>query len=340
MAPDKNSWQIVGTDINSDAIRPIYLVTGEEAFLVDHCLRNLRRAIFPQGDNTPDYMLYDFTDQARPNLDIAQLAQDASVPPFMAPRRLIIIKRSGVWSGAGRTEELLNLIESLDDLSAVVIFSEEKVDRRQRKLMTALENKGRLVDCKRQSAAELRSWVSQYGKHLGLQIDNSAAYSLIDRFETDMMGLSNELRKLALQAESSGQKQVTLSLLDEFSVPDLRGNIFNLTDALAARDTRTAVQLVEKLYQQKEPVLRMLFMLGRHFSQLLCASEASSAQALIQRIKVHPFVAQRLIRQVARLSVDRLVELYDLCYRTDVAIKSGAMEEQIAFDTLVVQACM
>ena len=46
MAPDKNSWQIVGTDINSDAIRPIYLVTGEEAFLVDHCLRNLRRAIF------------------------------------------------------------------------------------------------------------------------------------------------------------------------------------------------------------------------------------------------------------------------------------------------------
>ena len=111
-----------------------------------------------------------------------------------------------------------------------------------------------------------------------------------------------------------------------------------MTDAIGARDIETALSILEKLVVMREPVTRIRFMLARHLRQLLCAKDVDTASTLASKLKISPYIGQKLIRQAKLFKMEELLNLFLLCAQSDFDIKTGKIDEKMALDMLICMA--
>lgn len=360
-------------EIRDGKSRPLYVLYGDETFLIDKLVESLTELLIDKSCLALDRVMFDGGGQPT-RVDISKLAAEVMTPPFMSQRKLIIVRKSG-WltsgtgkaaadletgdaqpdenasdesdddsnsssagsSQKGRQTELLQLLEKLPD-SVCLVMIEQKVDRRLKQLVSLIEQKGALAEIGREQPRILQQWVEAECRRRGIQIESAAAESLIDRSDMSMQVIWQELAKLFLYCDYAKQKTVDLNLISEISLPDLRGNIFNLTDALSDGQTEKALTLVDTLISQRQPVQLIQFMLTRHFRQLICAAELGRPEKIASELKILPFVASRLAGQSRRFSIAVLEDLYARCFETDMLVKTGKISDRLGLETLLVTA--
>ena len=404
-------------EIREGSCRNLYVLTGNEDFLIDRLVSSLSELLIAPGCESLDRVLFQVGGQAA-RLDPENLKAEVLTPPFLSKRKLIVVRQSGWFaaasgaktgagSGSGsagsagsagvgstersdgadrsdssdrdrtmddrsdspsssgdsddgetafasaatssgvasqttsnvksRQEFLTNLFGNLPD-SACLVFVESKVDKRLKSLVNAIESAGILADIGRQQPKDLLQWVYVECKRRSLAIGPDAAQSLIDRCDGSMTVLWQEMSKLFLYCTYAGVTQVDLALVDLLSLPDLRGTIFDLTDALSAGQAGRALQLADLLISQKTPVQLIQFMLARHLRQLICAAELGKPEQIASELKVMPFVASRLAGQARKMPLAILEDLYGRCFEMDVSVKSGRIGDRLALETLLVTA--
>lgn len=351
-----SSYNELRAEIRKEKIARLYVFYGEESFLIDKLLESLEQALITPGSRDLDRVLLDGR-KKDDKTDIARLREETGTMPFLSRRKLVIFRYSGWFVLPARktaddepeadrekaadskkdAEELESLLAGLPD-STCLVFVEEKVDRRQKRLIQAVEQAGVLAEIGRQQPRMLKAWIEGEGKRRSIQISPQAAESLVDRCDSDMRLIWQELAKLFLYCDSTGCRQVDQELIETISLPDLKGSIFDLTDALSAGQTGPALQLLGRLISQKQPVQLISFMLGRHLRQLICAAELKSPEQIASRLKVMPFVAGRLSRQARNLDMDVLEQLYARCLATDMAVKTGKINDLLGLELLLIAA--
>lgn len=343
----------------------LYVLYGEESFLIDKLVESLVELLIEPGSQALDKVMINAGGQPA-KLDADRLLAEVMTPPFLSRRKLVIVKNCGWFSpsagarkaesgapeseeddddesvqpasaGKGRQDILAGLFARIPD-SCCLVFIESKVDKRLKHLIGLIRKKGVLAEIGREQPQILQKWVFAECRRRQIEIGESAAESLIDRCELSMQVISQELGKLFLFCDYTGCRKVDLDLISEISIPDLRGNIFNLTDALSDGQTEKALNLVDTLISQRQPVQLIYFMLARHFRQLICAAELGKPDQIATALKVMPFVAGRLSRQAKRLSIDLMEEFYALFYEMDVLVKTGLINDRLALETLLVKA--
>jgi DNA polymerase III subunit delta len=357
--------------------RSLYVLFGDEPFLIDKLVESLGQALIAPGCESLDRVVLDGGGQAG-RLDLERLKAEVMTPPFLSAKKLVIVRNSGLLSAVGnsgrsseqtqdagedaagtdepgsdarpftesqpargnlknRQEQLAAILEKLPD-SVCLVMIEAKVDKRQKQLVSLIEQKGALAEIGQEEPRVLRQWVEAECLRRGLQIAADAAESLIDRCDNSMQVIWQEMGKLFLFCDYAGSHSIELPLIAEISLPDLRGSIFDLTDALSDGRTERALQLVDTLIGQKEPVQLIQFMLARHLRQLICAAELGRPERITTELKVMPFVANRLARQARRLPIPVLEDLYARCVDTDTQVKTGRIGDRLALETYLAEA--
>lgn len=334
---EKFGYRAWRRSIEKGQVSACYLITGEEDYLIRHGLGLLRQKLIAPGCEHLDLVTL------RGSLDPDQVLSELETVPFMSQRRLVVAYDTGLFnSKQGSGEAKLNLLDKIWPRlgeGVCLCLVEVSVDKRQKKKLQALEAAGgQLVEIPKEEFASLQSWLSAYLGKSQLRISREAAESLILRCDFSMSELALELNKLENYCLYSADQEITLDLLDLCCREDLQGNIFKLTDAVSAHRTTEALTLLDKLLKQKEAPALILFMLARHFRQLLCAQEAASGPVLAKRLKLPPFVGKRLKSQASRFPQAQLLKLCQACFHTDRAIKSGQLDERTALELLLLQA--
>jgi len=115
-------------------------------------------------------------------------------------------------------------------------------------------------------------------------------------------------------------------------------SVFDMVDALGARNGREALRLLHRLLEQDE-ALRLFGMVVRQFRLLLLTRAMLDAGArdteIASVLKTPPFVVRKLMGQVRNFSLPQLKELYHKLRDIDEAIKTGQTEGDVALDMLV-----
>jgi len=373
MAKSKTNQPAIGykelkAELREGRARQLYVLYGEETFLIGKLVDSLTDLLIEPNCLALDRVIIDGNGQAA-RLDPDKLTAEVMTPPFMSQRKLVVVRQSAwLTSGQSRTtaepasddagsqtddseddnpdngsarksrqEALLHMIEKLPD-SVCLVFVENKVDKRLKQLVSAIEKKGVIAEIGREQPRTLQQWVDAECRRRGIHIAPVAAESLIDRCDLSMQVIWNELDKLFLYCAYAGLKEVGPDLIAEISLPDLRGNIFSLTDALSDGHTEKALQLVDTLISQRQPVQLIQFMLARHIRQLICAAELGRPDKITAELKVLPFVASRLASQARRFSLLVLEDLYASCFDSDMLVKTGQLSDRLALETLLVKA--
>ena len=187
----------------------------------------------------------------------------------------------------------------------------------------------------RRNTEDLGKWIVSTLKRHEIRITVDAMGSLIDRTEACMRVLDNEVKKLILASDGRASKEINLSDVDAICIPDIRGSVFQMTDAIGARDIGKALRVLDTLISLKEPIPRIRFMLARHVRQLICAKELNRQDDVISSLKVVPFVARNLLSQARAFRMEELLSLYEACSASDLDVKTGKMDDRLSMELLL-----
>lgn len=321
----------------ADDFAPLYLIHGKEEYLMQHLINDIKKKFL--NENAQDFDLRQIDYDNKPsNLNLSSLSQEVQTPSFLSQKRIILIKNSNIITSQGKSlhDDFGQVINALND-GSILIFYETKVEKRYKKIMREFEENGHVVNVEKQSIPALKAWVSAFFSHQQIKIYNDAAENLIERCDRDMVLLRNEMQKIYLICANQGISEVNLDLIEDVSVPDISGGIFDLTDAISAGQVDSALQIYENMLEQKISPIYIMFMIARQFKNLYVAKMSRSKQELMQKLKTGSFLAGKLMAQRGNFDETTIQQSYLLTAEMDYKIKTGQVGENESVVLLILE---
>ena len=286
--------QTLNQDIKEKTFKRVYLLFGDEPFLVNSYKKRLREAI--AGDDT---MNYNYFEGKGP--DVKEIISLADTMPFFAERRLVMVDGSGFFKNSA-PEELVNYIAEIPE-STCMVFVESEVDKRN-KLYKKVKDNGYAAELKKQDADQLMRWAAGILAKDGKKITRQVMEYFMERTGDDMENIRMELEKLICY--TMGREVITKEDVEAVGTVHVTNRIFEMVTAIVAGNTRKAMDLYEDLLTLKEPPMRIMFLIAKQFNQLLQVKELAGKGAqkgeIASKVKVPPFEAADLM-EVYPLSV-------------------------------------
>ena len=117
-----------------------------------------------------------------------------------------------------------------------------------------------------------------------------------------------------------------------------------MVDAILEFRAGPAQQAIQQLLNEGLAPPYLLFMLARQARMLIQAKDMTrrgkSAHEIQQKLFItSDFVWRKTSEQASRYSLDRLKELYHRLLETDIAIKTGRYEPELALNILAAELC-
>lgn len=316
-------------DIKAGQFKPVYLLYGEEAYLKKQYKDKLTRAILPE-DDTVNYAYYEGK-----GISVTEIIDLAETMPFFAERRMIVVENSGFFKNAA--PGFADYIKSMPE-TVCFLFVENEVDKRGR-MYKAVKDKGRAVEMGRQDERTLLLWVAGNVKREGRQIKESTVRYLISKTGTDMENLDRELEKLFCY--TMGQGEITVADIDDICTTQITNKIFDMIEAVAAKQQKKALDYYYDLLALKEPPMRILYLLSRQFKLLLEVKEllmrGFDKQQIAKTAGLHPFVAGKYMSQCRTFGSEELRSIMEEAANTEELVKTGRLNDVMSVELFIVK---
>ena len=260
--------ELLEKELNTDKpLNSIYLLYGEEKFLLDNCVKKIKKKFgeLLQGIN---YVIIDET-------TVDNLIDEIESPAFGYDQKLIIVKNSGLFKKDGRKKQGTPIQEKVStyfsntklDNDVVIVFIEDFVDKND--VFESLSSQAIIVEFKELDEIALIRKLKQISNLYKVTISDQNIKYLLEVSGTNMQYLINEIRKLIEFAGQGGT--ITKEAIDNLAIKQFDSIVFDLTDSLGNKQTAKALEVLDELIYQKEPIQKILVTLYNHFKRLyLC----------------------------------------------------------------------
>jgi DNA polymerase-3 subunit delta len=337
----------------------IYLLHGDDDQAIDEFITQLRGKL---GDPATAEM--NTTRLDAKGLSPATLRSVCLTAPFLTKRRLVLLEGflSALSSRRGKNQddatddsegqsesapagkealkEFLGFLPDVPPSTALVLVEKKSLAASHPVLKWALAREGMAYvrEFQPPKGSALPAWILHRARTEGGEFTPPAAQLLASVVGDDPRSLSQEVVKLLTHAgyARAVTPEDVIALTPESALTD----IFNMVDAIGARNGSLALRLLRKTVQQGN-VPGVFGMLVRQFRLLLLAREALDSgtppQNLARAIEVHPFVAQKLSSQARNFTLPALENIYRRLRDIDEEVKTGRVELDTAMESLVAQ---
>ena len=345
----------------------IHLIHGDQEFLRAEALASLKAAL-----GAREFVELNTTELEGARLSLGALHDACDVVPFLAPRRLVIVR--GLWAaldrkpsrartseraaapGGERTEEslastalqagLLTYLPALPDFTDLVLV-EAALVRKQDALYKLLEQlvaagKAQITVCQYEGPwwkqdEWLRDWTVRRARQHKMKIEPAAVQALADMIGDNLRLIDQELRKLQTYAGPAQTVQVADVRLLVSAVRE--ASVFTMVEALAAGEGKQAVRVLQELLQAGEAPLAILGMIAWQYRLLLqineLAAQGLSQDEVASALKQKPYTIKKSWLPAQRYRLATLEQVLVDLLETDIVIKTGQMEDRVALDLLV-----
>lgn len=329
--------------INSEEPQGIYLLYGEEQFLLENSLKKIKNK-FGETLKGINYITIDET-------NVNGVISDIETPAFGFEKKLIIIKNSGLLKKEGKRKnaELTKLKDKVNQYfieniklinkSCVIIFIEEDVEKLN--LYKTIEKIGTVCEFEFQKPQVLMQRLKSICNLYKVNIDNSTLNYLIEVCGTNMQELINEIRKLIEYVGENGT--IKKEDIDTLTIKKLESVIFDLTDNLGKRNIGEAIQVLNNLIYSKEPIQKILITLYNHFKKLYLAKIANeNNKNVATSLKLKPnqtFLVNKYLKQASYFKKNELKEILQQLRDLDYNYKIGLIDVQIGLESILCAYC-
>jgi DNA polymerase III subunit delta len=332
MPPARKNDDVVAA-IESGEIAPVYALHGEEPFLVARCLFALKKVVLGADAERESNLNLDSFDLREQSLVSAINA--ARTLPMFASRRMVVVRDLGELP-AEQQAPLLEYLRDPNPSTCLVLLLSARIDARL-KLIQALRKGGYLHEFPALRDWQLNDWLQAEARRRGLRLEPEAARALAEAAGPDLGRLSLCLEQVALYA---GPDAALTALDVEAVVPESRTRgVFELTRAIAAGRADQALALLGNLLRNREPPLRIQFMLLRQLRQIWRAKELHQAgvprHEMAARVGLAPHFLDDVLAPARRMSEAALARSFELLYQADRDLKSSRIDPEVQIGRLV-----
>ena len=311
-------------DLKTGQFKQIYLLYGEEAYLKKQYRDRFVKAMVSEGD-TMNYAYYEGK-----NTNPREVIDLAETMPFFAERRLIVMENTGFFKSS--VPELAEYLKEIPQTS-FLIFVEEEIDKRS-KLYKAVKDRGRIVELKRQDEKTLVRWILGMVKKENQNMTESAARYFLDKVGNDMENIQKELEKLFCYCLN--HTEITVADIDAICTTQITNHIFDMVDAVANKEQKTALDYYYDLLTLKEPPMRILYLLTRQFRILMEIKEMEN-QGVASKAGIMPFLVGKYRAQAQAFSAKELRQIVEAGVQTEENVKTGRMGDVLSVELFLVQ---
>jgi DNA polymerase III subunit delta len=340
-------------------LRPGYVLLGDEAYLHERCRRAILDTLIDAGSGPA------MRDFALAEIDLAETSifealDRAQTPSLMAPFQVLFLRNLktlytrgakkdefAALDGYGRSpnpQALLVFVADHLHLSSDLRRMDMQDKDRYERIRETLGDWCGMVELVRVEESDAMRWLVVEAEKRGSVLEVDAARELTDALGADLMLMASELEKLLLY--TGERRRITLGDVETMVLGAKQRSLYELTDAISAKDRPRALALLQGLLNAsdggEESAIGHLYMLARTFRQMLVILEKDVRdsraiwQALWQGFRMPPFAAEDLIRQARRYQSRRdLTRALRLIARADLELRSSPPDKRLVLERLV-----
>lgn len=345
----------------------VYIFLNADEYLLAGRLAELKAAL---GD--PEMAGLNTAELGPGQVDPARLLAEASLMPFLAERRLLIVRgyldsldkrmAASKLPGGAAFQEAADLLARLPTVpdTCDLVFVDNAVDKRRGLFKGMVASSGdahgqaerkvpgleslakskavQLVELPTPDARSLGAWIQADARERKINIQPDAVALLATYVGRNLRQLANELEKLSLYAYG---RAITAADVRAMVADASEEMYWNLTDGLCQRNAGKAMRSLRELRSGGEVPLALLSSITRQYRLLIQVKtmmdqgvRAPDQIASAIGEKKSTFPVEKAQKLVGLYSFAQLDAIMDRLLETDMAMKTGADQDTV-IDVLV-----
>lgn len=324
----------------------IFLFYGEETYLIEARVKKIKKD-FGEMVKGINYIQIDEN-------NVSELIDDVETPAFGYPKKLIIARNTGLFKKEKKTAKGAELVltklsnkvadyinenakEIRDNVDLVFVEAEAEKNN----LYKAIEKNGETKEFPLLKLPELIQNVQKICAAYKVKMDNNTSKYFVENCGNTMQGLINEIRKLIEYVGPDGI--ITTKEVDLLCIKQIDSVIFDLTDNLGKKDIQKAMEVLNNLIYEKEPVQKILVTLYNHFKKLYIVKIAEEYRKdLATSMKLKPnqmFLTSKYRNQARYFAKDEIENIMQAFIDLDANYKVGLIDINIGLEALLCRYC-
>ena len=310
----------------------VLLFEGEEEQMKQAAFRKLRQTLLPEG-------MEQMNETVLENPETDQLIAASETLPFLAEKRLVVIRDFAPLTGRGEGDErLIAYLPTVPSTTLLLFYCAGKADGRK-KLYTTIRKLDGIVSFSPLKGAELTRFVTDAFHTLGKECDARTAEYLIFTSGSDTGILLAEATKIASFARD--RPQVLAENVTALATPSTECTVFQMVDAVVAGQQSRALLLTRNLLLTGTDRLQILALLLRQYRLLqhvkIMQYEKKSRDYIRSALGLAPFIVDQYLRQASSFTGGQVKKAVSLCLETEYAVKSGRALQDSALENVMIR---
>ena len=305
----------------------LYLIYGQDSYRVQEKLTQIKIKFVEKTGS--DLSIATFNE----NATFEQIKNEAQFSNFLAPQKLIILKK---FLSQGRIEEQKKLVGFLKKVPSTVYLVFVDSEIKASPIVKRIKEMGKVWQFEPLEYYNLTNWIRKRIEDKKRQVDPEAVKTLAFFVGNNLARLSNEIDKLISYC---GRKKILADDVKELVKPEFSPRIFDLIDKIAVKDLKQSQNILKQLLDSGENPLYIHTMIVYQFRNLIIVKFLTPSGLRTPEIRaktrLHPFVIQKSLAQIENFSLEGLKKIYARLLDAEVAIKTGRIEPELALELLV-----
>ena len=336
-APQADEFGRLKTAIRNKSLDRLYFFHGEETFLLDHYLSEMKKKTI--DELTWDFNYHRFNSE---NFSVQAFSDSVEALPMMAESTFVEVDEIDPFKlNEAEREKMAAVFSDIPDYCTVVFTYETvewKPDKRQKKLWEAVSKNGTIVEFAKQNQRDLIAWVTRHFSALGKKIDNNLCAYLIDITGGTMTALQAEITKIAAY---NGTNTIVKSDIDAVTEPVLDAVVFQMTDLLGTGQYGPALVKLQQLLKMQQEPIAILGAVGSHFRRISTArtlmDSGKNADDLMRLTGLKDYPARKTMSAAQKFSTRFCKRASELILETDYKMKTSFDDQERLLELLILE---
>ena len=305
---------------------------GEETFQSSTKVNKMKKNFFDKHISS-EPIVFDCDEKCV----LSDIVNSLGTQDLFSQEKMIIIEN---FFANTKADDQKRLLDNLDVATVdTIIFYEKSVPRKNAKLFVWLkENAHTVFESEKLQGFELEKWITKTCAVRGTSMEDPAVRELILYVGSDLWMLSQEIDKLGSYANG---KKISVDDVQKLVHGRVDADMFQTVESIVLGNRGQAMMLLKKQIAKGDEAFHIFSMYAYQLRTLLlvsgvvCDEQISDKNNIAKILKIHPFVAQKSLAMLQRVSQEQLKKMHKKLTMLDRDIKQGRRDVFEALDIFI-----
>lgn len=332
----------------------LYILYGDDSYSLKQRLEEIKRDV-----GTLELLDANTTIVDGREVTLKQLLNLCSAAPFLSEKRLVIVEnllsrfdprpedrrrlsQSALESKVKEMEEwkaLSSHVEQMPTSTILVLTDSDLKDMRNGKaLLKVLSSVAKVVNFPELKGVQLRDWITNRVSKDSIKITPQVINMLSEAVGGDLWAMEMEIEKLIVFCHGRSIREEDVRQLVSYV---REPNILAMLDAILEAKIQIAQKLLHQLLKEGTAPSYILFRITRQLRLIVLAKELDpklpreEGKKRLGFVKDYPY--DKTLAQAKSYTLERIRQVYHKLVDTDLSIKTGKYDGDLALDLLVIE---